>query len=254
MLDATRTAAWVGFAADLVSERTETWQAARINRQLVETFSAMGGAFCDQGVELWPTDRFAGRIDDIAGWCARHARKEHPILRYFLATGDWRVMQVAEVPTDVVSTAVSAAWIERGREWGGVQHQLALPLPRTRRGRRAFVVGRPDAYTEAEMHLARQVRRLITSLDRHHCAFSRWSRAAGLEAWVTADDVGLTPRELTVLALLAQGLTAASIGRRLMITERTVHKHLQHSYTKLGVTDRLGAVLRAQRIGLLPAA
>jgi DNA-binding NarL/FixJ family response regulator len=57
-----------------------------------------------------------------------------------------------------------------------------------------------------------------------------------------------------VLSLLAEGLTAGAIGRRLMITERTVHKHLQHSYTKLGVTDRLGAVLRAQRIGLLPAA
>ncbi len=63
-----------------------------------------------------------------------------------------------------------------------------------------------------------------------------------------AQDIRLTPRELAVLALLAEGLTAASIGRRLMITERTVHKHLQRSYTKLG------AVLRAQRIGLLPAA
>ena len=71
---------------------------------------------------------------------------------------------------------------------------------------------------------------------------------------MAADDVGLTPRELSVLALLAEGLTAASIGRRLMITERTVHKHLQHSYAKLGVADRLGAVLRAQHIGLLPAA
>ena len=182
------------------------------------------------------------------------APAEHPLLRYFLATGDWRVMQVADVPTDIVPSAVTGAWIERGREWGGVQHQLAMPLPRTPRGRRAFVVGRAEAFTDAEMHVAHQVRRLLAGLDRHHGAFSRWSRAAGLEAWVTADDVGLTPRELTVLALLAEGLTAASIGRRLMITERTVHKHLQHSYTKLGVTDRLGAVLRAQRIGLLPAA
>jgi DNA-binding CsgD family transcriptional regulator len=250
MREAARTAEWVGLAADLVSEHTETRQAARINRQLVETFGAVGGAFCDRGIELWPIDRFTASVDDIASWCARHAPMEHPILRYFLATGDWRVMQVADVPTDIVSTAVSGAWIERGRQWGGVQHQIALPLTR----RRAFVVGRPEPFTGAEMHLARQVRRLIAGLDRHHGAFSRWSRAAGLEAWVTADDVGLTPRELTVLALLAEGLTAASIGRRLMITERTVHKHLQHSYTKLGVTDRLGAVLRAQRIGLLPAA
>lgn len=250
VLDAKGTAAWVGFAADLMSERAGTWQPARINQQLVETFSAVGGAFCDRQIELWPADRFAGQIDDIARWCARHAPTQHPILRYFLATGDWRVMQVAEVPTDIVSTAVSGAWIERGRQWGGVQHQIAMPLGRER----AFVVGRPEPFTATEMHLARQLRRLITGLDRHHGAFSRWSRTAGLEAWVTADDVGLTPRELTVLALLAEGLTAASIGRRLMITERTVHKHLQHSYTKLGVTDRLGAVLRAQRIGLLPAA
>jgi DNA-binding CsgD family transcriptional regulator len=250
MREAVRTAAWMGLAADLVSEHTETWQATRINRQLVETFGAVGGAFCDRGIELWPVDRFTASVDDIVRWCARHAPAEHPILRYFLATGDWRVMQVADVPTDIVPTAVSGAWIERGRQWGGVQHQVALPLTR----RRAFVVGRPEPFTSAEMHLARQVRRLIAGLDRHHGAFIRWSRAAGLEGCAAADDVGLTPRELTVLALLAEGLTAASIGRRLMITERTVHKHLQHSYTKLGVTDRLGAVLRAQRIGLLPAA
>ena len=93
------------------------------------------------------------------------------------------------------------------------------------------------------MHVAHQVRRLLAGLDRHHGAFTRWSRAAGIGGWAAADDAGLTPRELAVLSLLAEGLTAASIGRRLMITERTVHKHLQHSYTKLGVTDRLGAVL-----------
>jgi DNA-binding CsgD family transcriptional regulator len=254
MRDATRTAEWVALAADLVSERSETWQATRINRQLVETFGAVGGAFCDRGVELWPIDRFAGSVEDIVRWCARHAAAEHPLLRYFLATGDWRVMQVADVPTEIVPAAVTDAWIERGREWGGVQHQLAMPLPRTQRRPRAFVVGRPDAFTDAEMHVARQLRRLLAGLDRHHSAFSRWSCSAGVDGWVAADDVGLTPRELAVLSLLAEGLTAAAIGRRLVITERTVHKHLQHSYTKLGVTDRLRAVLRAQRIGLLPAA
>ncbi|MHA6796634.1 LuxR C-terminal-related transcriptional regulator [Pseudonocardia bannensis] len=51
--------------------------------------------------------------------------------------------------------------------------------------------------------------------------------------------------------MLAQGLTALAIGRRLAIAERTVHKHLQRTYAKLGVTDRLSAVLRAQRLGLL---
>ena len=254
MMGTTRTAVWVKLAADLVSGRTVTWHAPQINRQLTETFSATGSAYCAHELEIWPVDRFAGHIDDIVQWCARKARTEHPILCYFLATGDWRVVQVADVPTSIVSTAVSGAWIERGRQWGGVQHQLAMPLPPTRQGRRAFVVGRPDPFTRAEVDLARELRRLLACLDRHQDAFGRWSRHAGDTGRDAADDVGLTPRELAVLALLAEGLTAASIGRRLMITERTVHKHLQHSYTKLGVTDRLGAVLRAQRIGLLPAA
>ncbi len=54
-----------------------------------------------------------------------------------------------------------------------------------------------------------------------------------------------------MLGLLAEGLTAAVIGRSLMIAERTVHKHLEHVYAKLGVTDRLSAVLRAQHRGLI---
>ena len=254
MLAEARTAEWLGLAADLVSERSETWQAARVNRQLVTTFGASASAFCGRDLELWPVERFAGQLGDIRCWCAESAPAEHPILRYFLATGDWRVIQVADVPTDVVPRSVTGAWIERGRRWGGVLHHAAMPLPPTRRGQRVFVVARPDPFTWAEMDLAGQLRRLLAGLDRHHGAFSRWSRAAGLEGWMAADDVGLTPRELAVLARLAEGLTAASIGRRLMITERTVHKHLQHGYAKLGVADRLGAVLRAQRIGLLPAA
>jgi hypothetical protein len=54
------------------------------------------------------------------------------------------------------------------------------------------------------------------------------------------------------LHLLAEGLTAAAIGRRLTIAPRTVTKHLEHVYAKLHTSDRLSAVLRAQRLGLLP--
>ena len=55
-----------------------------------------------------------------------------------------------------------------------------------------------------------------------------------------------------MLALVADGHTAATVARRLLIGERTVHKHLQRLYAKLGVTDRLSAVLTAQRLGILP--
>lgn len=66
-----------------------------------------------------------------------------------------------------------------------------------------------------------------------------------------ARDLRLTARQLAVLALLADGLTAAAICRRLGISERTVHKHLEHLYARLRVGDRLSAVLRAREHGLL---
>jgi ATP/maltotriose-dependent transcriptional regulator MalT len=55
-----------------------------------------------------------------------------------------------------------------------------------------------------------------------------------------------------VPALVAEGRTAAAVARRLQIAERTVHEHLQHAYAKLGVSDRVSAVLRAHAAGVLP--
>nr|BFE52771.1 hypothetical protein GCM10017745_61980 [Saccharothrix mutabilis subsp. capreolus] len=67
----------------------------------------------------------------------------------------------------------------------------------------------------------------------------------------TVPDHGLTEREHKVLTVLAQGLTAEAIARRMDISPRTVHRHLQNVYRKLGTTDRLSTVLRAQSMGLL---
>jgi DNA-binding NarL/FixJ family response regulator len=61
----------------------------------------------------------------------------------------------------------------------------------------------------------------------------------------------LTRRELDVLALLAESLTAAAIARRLGISVGTVHKHLAALYRKLGTADRLATVLRARSLGLV---
>jgi DNA-binding CsgD family transcriptional regulator len=77
-------------------------------------------------------------------------------------------------------------------------------------------------------------------------------RDSGLAA-ESASEYRLTPREHTVLALLAEALTADAIARRLGISPRTVHHHVEHIYRKLGTADRLSAVLRAQADGLLPA-
>lgn len=61
----------------------------------------------------------------------------------------------------------------------------------------------------------------------------------------------LTGRQREVLHLLADGLTVRAIARRLRLSPRTVGKHLEHVYRRLGTSDRLTTVLRAQRHGLL---
>ncbi|MGO4599992.1 response regulator transcription factor [Terrabacter sp. 2RAF25] len=53
----------------------------------------------------------------------------------------------------------------------------------------------------------------------------------------------LTARERVVFEALASGASARQISRELGITETTTRKHLQHIYAKLGVHDRLSAVL-----------
>ncbi|MEV6522348.1 response regulator transcription factor [Longispora sp. NPDC051575] len=62
----------------------------------------------------------------------------------------------------------------------------------------------------------------------------------------------LTPREVDVLAAVADGLSNADIGRRLVIAEATVKTHLLRVFAKLDVSDRTHAVVVALDRGLLP--
>jgi DNA-binding NarL/FixJ family response regulator len=57
----------------------------------------------------------------------------------------------------------------------------------------------------------------------------------------------LSPRELDVLKLVAQGLPNKLIARELEISEKTVKAHLTSVFSQLGVTDRTQAALWAQR-------
>jgi DNA-binding NarL/FixJ family response regulator len=67
----------------------------------------------------------------------------------------------------------------------------------------------------------------------------------------TPAQPALSAREVEVLALVAQGLTNAEIGRRLFIAEATVKTHLLRAFAKLDVADRTAAVVAAMSRGLL---
>jgi two-component system nitrate/nitrite response regulator NarL len=68
-----------------------------------------------------------------------------------------------------------------------------------------------------------------------------------------AKDSGpiLSEREHQVLRLTADGNSVAEIGKTLELSAATVKTHLQHTYRKLGVSDRAAAVAEGMRRGLL---
>jgi DNA-binding NarL/FixJ family response regulator len=63
--------------------------------------------------------------------------------------------------------------------------------------------------------------------------------------------VGLTPRELEVLRLLARGWDNARIGEALYVSRGTVKHHISSILTKLQVDNRIQAAVRAVRVGLV---
>ena len=63
----------------------------------------------------------------------------------------------------------------------------------------------------------------------------------------------LTAREQDILRLIATGLSNAEIGQRLYISKTTVKTHVTHIFQKLGLRDRVQAVVLAYQTGVIEA-
>jgi DNA-binding NarL/FixJ family response regulator len=66
-------------------------------------------------------------------------------------------------------------------------------------------------------------------------------------------DMALSARELEVLRLAALAMSNAQIGKRLLIAEGTVKRHLTTIYAKLGATSRVDAIRKAIAARLIPS-
>jgi len=72
-----------------------------------------------------------------------------------------------------------------------------------------------------------------------------------LDAHAAPDPLaGLSPREREVFALLLEGMPNKLIARELGISEKTVKSHLTNVFRSIGVTDRVQAILWAERQGV----
>ena len=157
--------------------------------------------------------------------CSAHARGAVE-----LAEGDAR----AALPT------LRRSW----RAWQelGALHQAAQA--RVLVGLACRAMGDHDAARAGARGGPRGVRQLGAAPD-----LARVESLAGAVA--RSEDHGLTPRELEVLRMVASGQTNKAIGAVLVVSERTVDRHVSNIFSKLRVSSRAAATAYAYEHGLV---
>jgi DNA-binding CsgD family transcriptional regulator len=248
---ARRYASWLTLVGDLLHAHADGGSLPRdtVADLLIESFGSsscmhnlVDESWTDHVLGCWP----AGFLPvDLPVERPRDATF-HPLIRWYAVTGGSGPQTTARVPSGIATRRVREEWSSFARPLA-ITHQLSLPL-QVGDGMQAYVLGRPDRdYTEADTALATALAPALSAVLRQYGVLTA---VPGAQRRL-GQDLGLTGREAAVVQLLGQGLTAASIARRLGTSPRTVHKHLEHVYRKLGVQDRLSAVRRAGDLGLL---
>ena len=169
----------------------------------------------------------------------RHFR-EHPLVRYHAIERGAFAHRISDsIPQ--ARFRESALYNDYYRRVG-LSHALALPVRMDGQELASFVLNRRGRdFSDRELALLDVLRRPLARLfDREHAPSPR---QAALDQAVLA-RFGLTGRESEVLQWVAAGKTDRDIALLLQCSPRTVHKHLQRVYTKLGVETRTAAVMR----------
>ncbi len=152
---------------------------------------------------------------------------EHPLVRYHAYQGGRSTQRICDsLPMEQFRrSALYNDYYRRIR----IDHAMALPIYVRDGVLVSFVLNRTRRnFTDRE--------RALLDVLRPHLArvYQRLNRLGGL-----------TAREAEVLRWVAAGKSDAQIAAILRISARTVQKHLQHSYEKLGVESRTAAAMRA---------
>jgi DNA-binding CsgD family transcriptional regulator len=169
---------------------------------------------------------------------------EHPLYEWYKTQPDWSPVRISDV-TPWSEFRESRLLAKVLRPIGACHAILIMVAPPASGEWVYFMVNRADPdFTDDELQLCVRLQPALVALYLN-------LRLAGNSPALA--PVTLTKRERAVLEYLADGLTAEAIAHQLQAKPATVRKHLQNLYAKLGVSDRLGAVLRGLDMGLLKA-
>jgi DNA-binding NarL/FixJ family response regulator len=119
--------------------------------------------------------------------------------------------------------------------------------PKHLRDRCAAVVAKSHKRSRHEQALSRKewVQSVLRDLEaRPQASYPRFMIG-------TRPGPTLTPREVDVLNALGEGLRNIAIARKMHVSESTVRTYLSHVYSKLGVSSRTAAIVRARELGMI---
>lgn len=179
---------------------------------------------------------------------------EHPLVRYHGVIGGRKVHRISD-SLKLVDFRNTALYDEYYRSIG-IQYVVAVPIHQDGRTLVSFVLNRAGLdFSERDRERLELLRPHLAYVYRQACVQTRMRRRdksrgdAVTEPEMLPPDPfevapALTPREREVLAWLARGKTDAEIAALLSLSTRTVQKHLEHMYVKLGVETRTAAVMR----------
>jgi DNA-binding CsgD family transcriptional regulator len=173
---------------------------------------------------------------------------QNPLIERFAATGDGRAYRFSDVVTPA-----QLHGLDLYREFYGplgLEHQIAFTLPHPPARLLGVALSRRDHdFSDEERTVLNDARPFLVQAYRNAVEHSMLQ--AELRRRPAPPDPpsdlgalllrGLTPRECEVLSWVATGRSDLEIATRLGLSERTVHKHLQHCYRKLNVRHRTAA-------------
>jgi DNA-binding NarL/FixJ family response regulator len=128
----------------------------------------------------------------------------------------------------------------------GVEYQMAFTLPHEKDRILGVALSRGDRdYTDEERDLLDQARPFLIQAYRNAIRYTSLladPQRNGDDHSIPRIDrllaLGLTKRQAEILALIASGAAERDIAQRLQISHRTVEKHLERCYRRLGVNNR----------------